>query len=161
MVFALKSGGDLRTQTDVHDPGRDDRTFISGMPELQVHAPAKVSGLQHRTAPVAPLNEHQYRLGTKPWMSADHRLTIVLHHNRVPAVLRLHFERSLVRQVAEIHAAFDFASNNVPIYLIAQIIVRLKHYVYIVRPDLFASVTRLGSTNRAKALRQFATRARG
>ena len=133
----MDSGGRPGVQTDVHNPRCDNGAFVSGMPELQMHAPPQVGSLQHRTAPVAPLDQDQHWLGTKPRMAPDQRLAIALHDNCVPAVLRLYLKRSFVRQVAQIDATFDFASNNVPIYLIAQVIVRLKHYVYIVRPESF------------------------
>ena len=60
-------------------------------------------------------------------MPADPGGAVASHHQRIAAVLRHHFDLGLVRQVPQIHSAFDFAADDVAVDPIAQILVRLKH----------------------------------
>jgi D-beta-D-heptose 7-phosphate kinase/D-beta-D-heptose 1-phosphate adenosyltransferase len=48
--------------------------------------------------------------------------------------LRHHLQLCLIRQIAQIHAAFDLAPDDVPVDLIAQVLMRLKHPDFILAP---------------------------
>lgn len=129
-------GGHLRTQPDVDNARSDDRALVLRMPEFQMHSPPQISGFEHRSTPVAAVYRHQDRLGTEARMPANERFAVLFQDDGIPAILRFHLEHGLIGQIAQVNPAFNFAANNVSIYLIAQVFVRLKHYDPIVRPEI-------------------------
>src|SRR5579862_7240412 len=67
-------------------------------------------------------------------MPADQGRPVASHHQLVSPVLRHHFNLGLVRQIPQIHSAFDFAADDVTVDAVAQILMRLKHPVLILTP---------------------------
>jgi hypothetical protein len=50
-----------------------------------------------------------------------------MHHQDVPVVFGCNFYGRLAGKPAEVDASFNFASDNLAVYFIAQIMVRMKH----------------------------------
>ena len=54
-------------------------------------------------------------------------MAVADQHQLIAAILGDDFERTLIGQVPQIHPAFDFAADDVPVDLIAQILMRDEH----------------------------------
>jgi hypothetical protein len=60
-------------------------------------------------------------------MPGDPGVSIALHHKDVAGIARRYLKRGHVAQIPQVHAALNFTLDDIPVNLIAEILVRLKH----------------------------------
>src|ERR1043165_7979703 len=60
-------------------------------------------------------------------MSPNQCMPVAAQHQRVLPVLCGDLESALLRKIAQVHAAFDLAADDVAVNLVAQILVRREH----------------------------------
>src|SRR5262249_7526262 len=88
---------------------------------LQMHPPANVAVLQHRTTPGRSVNVHQHRLGTKSRMPVQQRIALSATHERIYAILSLDFDNCSFWQAVHRDSTFDLRLNDVVVDLVTQV----------------------------------------
>src|SRR5262249_9163366 len=91
------------------------------MTELQMHPPANVAVLQHRTTPGRSVNVHQHRLRTKSRMPVQQRIALSATHERIYAILSLDFDNCSFWQAVHGDSTFDLRLNDVAVDLVTQV----------------------------------------
>lgn len=136
-LCAVVFDGLRRFEPNIDDGRRDNRSAIIRVAIFEMHAPAQESGFEHGAAPVRSGDANQDRLGAKFRMAGNPGVAIADQHQRVSAILRDDFERARVGEIPQVNAAFDFTANDVPVDLIAQILVGNEHAARLEHPSPF------------------------
>ena len=118
--------GPAGTFADFLNRRRHDGHVVLRMMKLQVHAPADVTNLEHRTSPCGARDGHRHRLRTIQRMPRDHDDIPRQYDQLITSVLGVDLQVGTRFQILQSNSALNFRPNKIVVYLVTEVRVGLK-----------------------------------
>jgi hypothetical protein len=112
---------------DILNGGGDDRSWVLGVAELEVHAAAYVLELEHGASPGGAGDGDLNGLRTEFGMAGEKGFATAQKHGGVTMIQGLNLEDGGWRKIAQVDTPFDFRLNNAAVYFVGQVGMGAKH----------------------------------